>query len=322
MGQRIVALGKNLHFTLVTADQASQDTFCIVNSVHFVEISTSGDGQLHLSTVDNFSEMLSATMETHTDIPIVVCVEDISQPTKRNACSLCGAYLILSMGLNVDQACATVRKAVCPADGPNPDILSDDVRSCWQALEHARSLCWLGPHVGDQDPAFDIEAASHYACPANGGVRELVPGRLFHFPAPRPLPPGTAWANLAEPGRPAGRAFSAPFLAELLADLGASAVVCLGRAPAGDAAAFRAEDLDVHDLALAGPRPALLGAMDRLLAVSRAAAPGAVALFGGPEGMPGAGGDVAGTLAAALLMMEHGFGEAAAAAWLRMVGPM
>ncbi len=40
----------------------------------------------------------------------------------------------------------------------------------------------------------------------------------------------------------------------------------------------------MHDLALDAQRPALLGAMDRLLAVSRSA-PGAAALF------PGHGGD-------------------------------
>ena len=50
-----------------------------------------------------------------------------------------------------------------------------------------------------------------------------------------------------------------------------------------------AKGLDVHDLALDARRPALLGAMDRLLAVSRSA-PGATALFpghgGGGEALP------------------------------------
>jgi hypothetical protein len=42
----------------------------------------------------------------------------------------------------------------------------------------------------------------------------------------------------------------------------------------GDAAALLAKELDVHDLALDARRQALLGAMDRLLALSRSA-PGA-----------------------------------------------
>ena len=93
-----------------------------------------------------------------------------------------------------------------------------------------------------------------------------------------------------------------------------SAVACLGRTGESDAAAMSARGLDVHDLGLDPERPALLGAMDRLLAVSRAA-PGAVAVFGY------SGDAAAGTLAEAWLMAEHRFEAAAAAAWVRMVCP-
>ncbi len=99
-------------------------------------------------------------------------------------------------------------------------------------------------------------------------------------------------------------------------------MACLGRTGGGDAAALRAGGLDVHDLALDARRPALLGAMDRLLAVSRSA-PGSTALF------PGGGGgrrrealpQCAGTLAAAWLISDFGFCGDAAAAWVRMVCP-
>ena len=80
----------------------------------------------------------------------------------------------------------------------------------------------------------------------------------------------------------------------------------------------------MHDLALDARRPALLGAMDRLLAVARAA-PGATALFppgpGGGGGGEGALAECAGTLAAAWLVTDFGFGGGAAAAWVRMVFP-
>ena len=75
----------------------------------------------------------------------------------------------------------------------------------------------------------------------------------------------------------------------------------------------------MHDLALDARQPALLGAMDRLLSVSRAA-PGAVALFPGGEGEERAA-EWAGTLAAAWLMAGFGFGGGAASAWVRMVCP-
>ncbi len=78
----------------------------------------------------------------------------------------------------------------------------------------------------------------------------------------------------------------------------------------------------MHDLALDARRPALLGAMDRLFAVSRAA-PGAVALFVGRCGVGGeeALRECAGTLAVAWLMTDLGFCGGSAAAWVRMVCP-
>ena len=76
---------------------------------------------------------------------------------------------------------------------------------------------------------------------------------------------------------------------------------------------MKARGLDVHDLGLDPRRPALLGAIDHLLAVSRAA-PGAVAMFGG-----GGGDATVRTLAATWLVTEYGFDGEAAGAWLRMI---
>ena len=75
-----------------------------------------------------------------------------------------------------------------------------------------------------------------------------------------------------------------------------------------------ARGLDAHELGLDPRRPALLHALDRLLAVARAA-PGAVAVLDG-----GRADAAVGTVAAALLM-TLGFGEGAAGAWLRLVCP-
>ena len=162
--------------------------------------------------------------------------------------------------------------------------------------------------------------ASHYALAYNGGVHVLVPGKLLLFPAPAPLPADQAWVDVSEPGRPTARRFSAAFLAALLADLGVSAAACLGRTGGSDDAALRAGGLDVHDLALDARRPALLGAMDHLLAVSRSA-PGATALFPGHGWDGEALRECAGTLGAAWLMTEYGFCGGAAAAWIRMLCP-
>lgn len=68
-------------------------------------------------------------------------------------------------------------------------------------------------------PAFSV---------INGEIFSIVPDRLLLFPAPAPtdrLAPGCDWAD-EEGGR---RVFSAEYYADLLQELGVSAVVCLDR---------------------------------------------------------------------------------------------
>ena len=237
------------------------------------------------------------------------------------ACQLCGAYLLLYENLTVESLRALFDELLKDAissqstnETPTYEIL---IVESWNALHCARGLDWLS--LGEMEGELDMEMARHYALGSNGSVHTLVPGKLLLFPAPKALPLNQAWADVAVPGQPTARRFSATFFASLLPELGVSAVVCLGRTSGTAAAAFRAGGLDVHDLALDAGQPALLGAMDRLLSVSRAA-PGATALF------PGSGhGEVAlewvRTLAAAWLMTDCGFGSGAAAAWVRMVCP-
>ena len=91
----------------------------------------------------------------------------------------------------------------------------------------------------------------------------------------------------------------------------------MGQTGGRDAAAFAVRGLNVHDLGLDPRQLALLRAVDRMIAVSRAS-PGAVALFGGAGGEQP---EPVGTLVAAYLMLELGFCAASAAAWIRMLCP-
>ena len=75
----------------------------------------------------------------------------------------------------------------------------------------------------------------------------LAPGSLYLFATPDALEGGQAWAD----GGASGRRFSSGFCADLLADLGASRVVCLDAAQAAGAAAFAA-----FAAAVAGGEPA------------------------------------------------------------------
>ncbi len=120
-------------------------------------------------------------------------------------------------------------------------------------------------------------------------------------------------------GRAAGRRFSLAFCVDLLADLGASRVLCLDAVQPTAAAAFAARGLAVAGLrAGAGGRASILGALDGMLGAGGGGRGGAVAVQSGagsewPEWV--------GTLAMAFLISRHGFRAAAAAAWVHMLCP-
>jgi hypothetical protein len=317
----MLSFGRRLYFTSHSAAMAMQQEFCMLNSAHFIEVGGSNTQittGLHISIVHAFCESMSATIKAQPNRPIVVCAEVQHIGAVSDACLLCGAFLLLCEDAELDTVLSTFEDTLQEYLETRRSAIID----CWTALHRGRVLGWLEGHSDDDtlEPTLDVEMASHYALACNGGVHVLVPGKLLLFPAPAPLPADQAWVDVSEPGRPTARRFSAAFLAALLVDLGVSAVACLGRTDSSDAAALRAGGLDVHDLALDARRPALLGAMDRLLAVSRAA-PGATALFPGDgcegEALP----ESAGTLAAAWLMTGFGFSGGAAAAWVRMMCP-
>ena len=302
-------------FMSCTALQAMSDDQCYPHAAHFiiVEPSAASHCSLNISVIDAFCKTVCEALQSRPDTPIVICPHDDSESSLSNAALLYGAYQLLCNGELLNKIADDLRPHInrLPLGGAG-------VLDAWSALDRARALRWLATPDCADEPALDIDMAAHYAHPANGGLRVIVPDRLLSFPSPALLPAGQAWAD-ASPGdaRP-GRLFSATFLAELLEDLGVTAVVCLGRTGRRDAAAFRRCGLDVHDLGLDPRRPALLGAMDRLLALARAA-PGGVAVCGWRGDGSGVGGASVQALGAAWLMAEGGFGSGAAEAWLGMV---
>ena len=122
------------------------------------------------------------------------------------------------------------------------------------------------------------------------------------------------------------RRFSPGFYASLLADLGVSAVACLGSGSPAASLAFSARGIATMDLAQAAPLAsaspcealaAIIRALDRLLALADAK-PGVIAMHSGAEaGWP----EAVGTLAAAFLVRRLGFSGGGAVAWLHMAAP-
>ena len=305
-------------FTSRSALKAMSDGYCAQEAAHFIDIEPSAVSMgafLHISVIDTFCRTVSDAVESRPDTPIVICPHDDSESSLRNAVVLYGAYRLLCQQETLKTVVDDLRTTV--------QVLSlggGAIIDAWSALDCARVLRWLATPDCIDGPTLNIEMAAHYALPANGGLHVLVPDKLLLCPSPASLPAGQAWADAspghAGPGR--CRRFSAAFLAELLADLDVSAVVCLGRTGRDDAAAFRRCGLDVHDLDLDPRRPGLLGAMDRLLSLSRAA-PGGVAVCGWRGDEAGVGYESVRALGAAWLMAEGGFGSGAAEAWLGMV---
>ena len=249
--------------------------------MHCIQISNAGLIDPSLSTIKAFCNLMRKATKSHEGIQIAALSESSCPNYAFHSRLLWGAYLILYQNLPLTSILSKLLDCE-ETKLPNNRTLANHLTQCLRALDHAKSIRWLG-HDEAEDPILDLDVATHYAQPANGNLRVLIPGQLLLMPAPRrDLPPGHDWIDEHPPGRPAARHFSADFLADLLADLGVPAVAYLGRATDAEAAAFEARGLDVHDLGPERGRPALLGALDRLLAVSRAVG-GPVAVYDGDE---------------------------------------
>ena len=313
-----------IYFTPNTALNAmADDCFALTASAaHFIDVGPCADGQrfLHISVVHAFCQTVCDALKSMPDTVIVICPHDDSASSLRNAALLYGAYLLLCEDETITDVANNVQNSFDAAAGSHhaAKLIDASIADAWRALHRAKALNWIAAPDCDGAPALDMDMAAHYALPANGGLRVLVPGRLLSFPPPASLPAGQPWADAAPAGAEPGRRFSGGFLAALLSDLGVSAVVCLGRTGGGDAAAFGACGVDVHDLGLDARRPALLRGMDRLLSLARSA-PGAVAVCGwGADGAGAAGRECVGTLGAAWLMAEADFDAGSAEAWVGM----
>ena len=312
--ERSAGVNMTIVFILCTAIQVMGDAHYALEVAHFINVGSSAASDLciHISIIDAFCKTVSTALNSRPDTTIVVCPHDSSEASLSNAVLLYGSYLLLCKGEALDE----VVNALAGYVQRSRHVFSKVVDS-WNALEHARTLHWLSAPNFSNDAILDIEMAAHYALPANGGVNLIVPDKLLFFSPPASLPSSQAWADSSVTDVWPSRRFSAAFLAELLADLGVTAVVCLGRTGRRDAAAFRRRGLEVHDLDLDPRRPGLLSAMPRLLCLSRAA-PGAVAVCGWHGDEAGVGRASVRTLGAAWLMAESGFGAGAAEAWVSM----
>ena len=233
---------------------------------------------------------------------------------------LLGAYMIVKQRLSA-KVIAEFFSCIDEKEYNKPEMSNWDEESSlqdwWSGLAKAKKLGWI------RQPSFqtpfrwgliDKDAYLHYDDPLNADLHEIIPGKLLVFRGPRDLGGARFQDRRDERGRFAGRDFSPDYYADLLLQLGVSAVVRVGGARY-DRAAFVRRGLTHHDLDFAGaaaPPPSAAAAFLRIVD----AAPGAVAVHGrsGGLGRPGA-------LAALCLMRSHGFAAREAAAWARLMRP-
>ena len=287
-----------------------------------------------MQQIDAFCTTMSTLHEdaASQNKPIVICSGSKNATAVTDACLLVGSYLILNKGMTsaeVGEAFQELSDKFIPftAVSTTGDQHIVTVHDCWQALDQAMRLGWFVLPSSTAEPLLDVDEHAHYASAANGAVHLVIPGALIFLPTPADdlVSDGPEWADSeAADGRTARR-FSPGFYASLLADLGVSAVACLGSGSPSTARALHARGIAAMDLALeAAPAAsggdelaAIVVALDRLLALA-AAAPGAVAVHSGAGAeWPAA----VGTLAAAFLIRRFGFAGAAAVAWLHMLAP-
>jgi cell division cycle 14 len=159
----------------------------------------------------------------------------------------------------------------------------------------------------------DKDAYAHYDDPLQADLHAVVPGKLLVFRGPRDLG-GRTFSDTFRGDAFMHRDFSPDYFAEMLPELGVTAVVRLSRRAEYDRRRFADRGLQHHDLDFGGgptPSPAAVAAFFRIVD----GAAGVVALHG-RESLGRAG-----TLAALHLMRAHGFAAREAIAWVRVMRP-
>ena len=271
-------------------------------------------GPVNIACTLRFIETVDKELASFPDKKIVFCIR-AGRRQLTNAVFLLGAYMILKRN-SKPQSVADCFSWIEPemlepfrdATYSKPDFHLHLI-DCWQALDRGKQHGWVrfakaGYMWGD----IDIDEYEHYNAAANGGMHEVVPGKLVAFKSPVDL--GGADYRDREDGT---RDFSPAFYAHILSGMRVSTVVRLS-AQQYDAQAFVSQGFECHAFEFAqGARPpdtvvsAFFGAMD--------AAAGAVAVHS-EDGLGRTG-----TLIALYLMRSWGFTAREAVGWLRIMRP-
>ncbi len=253
----------------------------------------------------------------------LVCFVQNVPNSLTKAVFLLGAYLVLKHEHTATRVEACFKKIpgilVQERKTKDQNTQEPDLRlslvDCWRALEKGQRKGWirrpsaLTPYLWGK---IDIEAYGHYDDPLHADLNEIVPGEILSFRGPRDLG-GPSFRDNMRDGRFRSRDFSPEYFADILKDLGVSAVVRVN-SPHYDRQVFVERGFEHVDLDFGGgPTPPSHAANQFLKLVEQA---GGVVAVHGSESLGRAG-----TLIALHLMRSHGFGALEAVAWLRIMRP-
>jgi hypothetical protein len=296
--------------------------------MHFCALDESHQGSsffspLPLTVIYRFTNKMHTTLRHH-EKDVVACASKHNRRSITNTALLLGSFLILGKNMEYDDLIAAF-KPVSKLFLIYPDSCSAEVdgnvsvTDYWKALYHAKSLGWIDlskdPDLCPEEKnsagskRLELEECIHYSDPVNANLHVVLPGKLLFISNPADLPDDRQWMDDG-----ATRLFSPAFYADLLGEFDVVLVICLEDC-GYDRTPFLERGIGVEELHLRHDTPDILRAADRFLSLLRAA-PGAVAIHGGADGLR-----YAGTLVSAHMMSRLGFGAADAAAWMRMACP-
>jgi hypothetical protein len=294
--------------------------------MHFFALDESHEcffSPLSLTDIYRFTNKMHTTLRHHRK-DVVACASKYNRKVITNTALLLGSFLILGQSMEYDDLIAAFKPVsklfLTYSDSSSKEYESNiSVMDCWKALHHAKSLCWIDLskdydiYTGERDSEgskrLDMEECLHYSDPVNANLHILIPGKLLFISTPADLPDGRQWLDDG-----ATRLFSPGFYADLFGEFDVALVICLEDCNY-DCEPFEERGVGIEELHLRKDSPDILRAADRFLSLLRAA-PGAVALHGGEQGLR-----YAGTLISVHMMSRLGFGAADAAAWMRLVCP-
>jgi cell division cycle 14 len=267
-------------------------------------------------SIVHFVKQLDHELEKHPSCIFFYCVEE-GMPALKTAALMLGAYMILRMEASLDtvSTCfAWMSPFATSAYHVQYEHAGDvalSLHDCWSGLIKGRDLGWLEyprPCTHYLWGEIDVEEYEHNDNPINGGVHEVVPGKILTFQCPRDIE-----GNIYYDDEHGLRFFSPDFYADMFADYGVKAVVRLTDCHY-NTAAFAERGMACHHIDYEdciAPPPEALDTFLRL--VDDCAGMVAVHCGAGPERT--------GTLAALYLMRTRGFTAREAVGWLRMMRP-